>query len=126
VAGANFGCGSSREMAVWALADYGIRAVISSSFADIFFNNCVRNGVLCVVLPHDVVASLLVALEDEPGMPLSIDLERQLVSTREASYHFEMDPFNRKCLLLGLDGIDYTLRFADRIAEFEAREHAPS
>jgi 3-isopropylmalate/(R)-2-methylmalate dehydratase small subunit len=125
VAGPNFGCGSSREMAVWAIADYGIRAVIAASFGDIFFNNCVRNGVLCVVLPPDAVASLLVTLEDAPGAQLSIDLESQTVSSGDAAYRFDVDPFNRKCLLLGIDGIDYTLQFAERIAAFEARASAP-
>ena len=125
VAGPNFGCGSSREMAVWAIADYGIRAVIAASFGDIFFNNCVRNGVLCLVLPPEVVAGLLAMLEDAPGTTLSIDLERQIVGTRDADSRFEVDPFNRKCLLLGIDGVDYTLQFADRIAAFEARTSAP-
>jgi 3-isopropylmalate/(R)-2-methylmalate dehydratase small subunit len=122
VAGPNFGCGSSREMAVWAIADYGIRAVIASRFADIFFNNCVRNGVLCVVLPQDTVAALLTSLEKRPGTRLVVDLERQTVTDADGLVHsFEVDPFHRKCLLEGLDGIDYTLRFSDRIAEFEAR-----
>ncbi|HEY4068804.1 MAG TPA: 3-isopropylmalate dehydratase small subunit [Burkholderiaceae bacterium] len=122
VAGANFGCGSSREMAVWAIGDYGVRAVISSRFADIFFNNCVRNGVLCVVLPQEIVTRLLDALERRPGTRLAIDLERQTVTEAPGLVHaFEVDPFHKKCLLQGLDGIDYTLKFADRIKEFEAR-----
>jgi len=123
VARKNFGCGSSREMAVWAIADYGIRAVIAPSFGDIFFNNCVRNGVLCVVLPEAAVEGMLVLLDAQPGATLSVDLERQVVHAGSAEdYAFDVDPFNRKCLLQGLDSVDYTLQFTDRIAEYEARE----
>jgi 3-isopropylmalate/(R)-2-methylmalate dehydratase small subunit len=121
VAGPNFGCGSSREMAVWAIADYGIRAVIAPGFADIFFNNCVRNGVLCVVLARDIVEKLLTLLASGPGTRIDIDLERQTVTAVHETYAFDVDAFNKKCLLQGIDGIDYTLRFSDKIAAFEAR-----
>lgn len=122
VARKNFGCGSSREMAVWAIADFGVRAIVAPSFADIFFNNCVRNGILCVVLPEQDVEDILVQLEAKPGTKLHIDLEAQTLKVGEGSaYHFPTDPFNKKCLLQGIDSIDYTLRFADRIAEYEAR-----
>jgi 3-isopropylmalate/(R)-2-methylmalate dehydratase small subunit len=123
VARKNFGCGSSREMAVWAIADYGIRAVIAPSFGDIFFNNCVRNGLLCVVLAEAAVEGMLALLDAQPGAMFSVDLERQVVHAGSAGdYAFDVDPFNRKCLLQGLDSVDYTLQFADRIAEYEARE----
>jgi 3-isopropylmalate/(R)-2-methylmalate dehydratase small subunit len=126
VAGPNFGCGSSREMAVWAIADYGFRAVIAASFADIFFNNCVRNGILCVVLARDVVDTILAELEQAPGTRMTIDLERQNVELADRIYPFDIDPFNKKCLLQGIDGIDYTLQFSDQIAAYEARRVAPS
>lgn len=123
VAGANFGCGSSREMAVWALSDYGVRAIIAPSFGDIFFNNCVRNGLLCVVLEAPIVDDLLALLEREPGSTLTVDLVTQTVhASAPAAYAFAVDPFNKKCLLQGLDGVDYTLQFADQIAAFEARQ----
>ena len=122
VARKNFGCGSSREMAVWAIADFGVRAVVAPSFADIFFNNCVRNGILCVVLPEQDVEDILALLEAQPGTRLQLDLDGQkLVVENGGQYSFSVDPFNKKCLLQGLDSIDYTLRFADRIAEYEAR-----
>ncbi|MFJ9533933.1 3-isopropylmalate dehydratase small subunit [Herbaspirillum sp. NPDC101396] len=122
VARKNFGCGSSREMAVWAISDFGVRAIVAPSFADIFFNNCVRNGILCVVLPEQDVEDILALLEAQPGTRLQLDLEGQkLVVENGGQYSFPVDPFNKKCLLQGLDSIDYTLRFADRIAEYEAR-----
>jgi len=125
VAGPNFGCGSSREMAVWALSDFGIRAIIAPSFGDIFFNNCVRNGLLCVVLEAPIVEDLLALLERAPGTTLTVDLDAQTVnSPTPASYPFAVDPFTKKCLLQGIDGVDYTLQFADQIAAFEARQKA--
>jgi 3-isopropylmalate/(R)-2-methylmalate dehydratase small subunit len=125
VAGANFGCGSSREMAVWAIADYGVRALIAPAFADIFYNNCMRNAVLPVVLPAEAVATLLGLLDAAPGRTLAVDLEQQLVTAGPGQqYRFEIDPFNKKCLLQGIDEMDYTLRFADRIAAYEERERA--
>jgi 3-isopropylmalate/(R)-2-methylmalate dehydratase small subunit len=125
VAGANFGCGSSREMAVWAIADYGVRALIAPAFADIFYNNCMRNAVLPVVLPAEAVATLLGLLDAAPGRTMAVDLEQQLVTAGPGQqYRFEIDPFNKKCLLQGIDEMDYTLRFADRIAAYEERERA--
>jgi len=128
VAGSNFGCGSSREMAVWALADYGVRALIASRFADIFYNNCFRNGVLPVVLPEAAVHALLALLQQAPGSTVQIDLEGQRVTAESEQdrhqYRFEIDAFNKKCLLQGIDEIGYTLGFADQIAAYERREAA--
>lgn len=122
VARKNFGCGSSREMAVWAIADFGVRALVAPSFADIFFNNCVRNGVLCVVLPEAQVETLLAALQAHPGTQLKIDLAAQVLTAPDGQeYAFPVDAFHKKCLLQGIDSIDYTLRLADRIADYEAR-----
>lgn len=117
----NFGCGSSREMAVWAIADAGVRALVAPSFADIFFNNCVRNGVLCVVLPESQVEAILSSLQASPGAALAIDLQEQVLTDAAGAGHpFPVDPFHKKCLLQGIDSIDYTLRLADRIAAYEA------
>ncbi|WP_158902177.1 3-isopropylmalate dehydratase small subunit [Burkholderia sp. L27(2015)] len=128
VAGPNFGCGSSREMAVWALADYGVRALIASRFADIFYNNCFRNGVLPVVLPEEAVHALLELLRQTPGSMVQVDLESQQVTAGphhcRHRYRFEIDAFNKKCLLQGIDEIGYTLGFADQIAAYERREVA--
>jgi 3-isopropylmalate/(R)-2-methylmalate dehydratase small subunit len=118
----NFGCGSSREHAPWALDDYGIRALIAPGFADIFFNNCFKNGLLPIVLPSDVVDSLFQAVASHPGYRLSIDLEAQTVTTPEGQVHsFTVDPFRKYCLVNGLDEIGLTLRHADEIKAYEAR-----
>jgi 3-isopropylmalate/(R)-2-methylmalate dehydratase small subunit len=111
VAGRNFACGSSREHAVWALHDYGFRAVIAPSFGDIFYSNALKNGLLPIVLPEPVVLDLL----KNPSM-ISIDLEAQTVN---GIHKFDIAPFAKKCLLEGLDEIDFTLSLADRIANFE-------
>ncbi len=121
----NFGCGSSREHAVWALTDYGIRAVIAPSFADIFFNNSFKNSLLPVVLSEREVDALFQAVQAEEGYALSIDLEAQTVATPDGeTYHFDIDPFRKYCLLNGLDDIGLTLRNADEIRAYEARRKA--
>ncbi len=123
----NFGCGSSREHAVWALADYGFRAVIAPSFADIFFNNCFKNGVLPVVLAEEIVDRLFEAATATEGYRLNIDLEAQAVTTAEGEAHqFDVDPFRKHCLLNGLDEIGLTLQHSDEIRAFEARWKARS
>lgn len=117
----NFGCGSSREHAPWALMQYGFRAIIAPSYADIFFNNSFKNGLLPIVLPEDQVANLFEALEADPGYRLKIDLERQQIMTpdnRELS--FDIEPYRKHCLLNGLDDIAQTLQKADKIRAFEA------
>jgi 3-isopropylmalate/(R)-2-methylmalate dehydratase small subunit len=120
VANHNFGCGSSREHAVWALYDYGIRAAIAPSFGDIFFINCLKNGLLPIVLPEAVVLPLLNTLRDEPGSRIAIDLPAQTATLPDGSVHaFEMEPFAKACLLRGMDEIDYTLSHQDRIDAFE-------
>jgi 3-isopropylmalate/(R)-2-methylmalate dehydratase small subunit len=126
VAGRNFGCGSSREHAVWALADGGFRAVIAPSFGDIFFSNALKNGLLPIVLPEALVDGLLDTLQRRPGTRLRIDLAEQTVTAPDGSTaRFEIDPFARHCLLEGLDELDYTLRQSARIEAYE-RAHAPA
>ncbi len=122
VAGRNFGCGSSREHAPWALQEYGFRAIIAPSFADIFNNNCAQNGILTVVLPEDAVRTLLDRAQANEGYSLSVDLERCLVEDDMGfSMHFDIDPFKRRRLLNGLDDIGLTLQHEDEITEFEQR-----
>ncbi len=122
VAGRNFGCGSSREHAPWALEDFGIRCVIAPSFADIFFNNCFQNGLLPIVLPEEDVRRILDKLKDNPGAQLTVDLEAQRVwdDDEEIAVSFDVDQFRRYCLLNGLDDIGLTLQNEDAIAAFEA------
>jgi 3-isopropylmalate/(R)-2-methylmalate dehydratase small subunit len=123
VARKNFGCGSSREHAPWALIDYGFRCVIAPSFADIFFTNSFKNGLLPVVLAEDEVERLFHECNAFPGFRLVVDLEQQTVASKDQSLvmRFEIDPFRKYCLLNGLDEIGLTLRHADKIREFEAR-----
>lgn len=122
VAGDNFGCGSSREHAPWALLDFGIRCVISTSFADIFYNNCFKNGLLPVVLPECVVEGILSTAARQPGYRLTVDLAAQRIADDAGfSIGFEVDPFRRHCLLNGLDDIGLTLAHADAIAAYESR-----
>jgi 3-isopropylmalate/(R)-2-methylmalate dehydratase small subunit len=122
----NFGCGSSREHAPWALQQYGFRAVIAPSFADIFFNNCFKNGVLPIVLSETQVDQLFNEVKAFPSYRLVVDLEKQIVSTANgsATYAFEVDGFRKYCLLNGLDDIGLTLRQADKIRAFEERHLA--
>ena len=118
----NFGCGSSREHAVWALTDYGIRAVIAPSYADIFFNNSFKNGLLPLVLSEDVVDTLFKAVEANEGYELTVDLEKQQVVTPEGdAYAFDVDEFRKYCLLNGLDDIGLTLQHADDIKAYEEK-----
>src|SRR5437867_2625953 len=119
----NFGCGSSREHAPWALVDYGFRALIAPSYADIFFNNCLKNGLLPIVLSDANVDRLFSDVSAFPGYTLTIDLERQTVATadRALSLGFDIDPFRKRCLLNGWDDIGLTLQHADEIRAFEAR-----
>lgn len=117
----NFGCGSSREHAPWALQDYGFRAIIAPSFADIFFNNCFKNGMLPIVLSAEAVDKLFKAVEANPGYKILIDLEKQSVTTPDGqAYGFEVDAFRKHCLLNGLDDIGLTLQHVDKIKAFEA------
>jgi 3-isopropylmalate/(R)-2-methylmalate dehydratase small subunit len=122
VAGRNFGSGSSREHAPWALKDFGFRAIIAPSFADIFRNNCFQNGLLPIELPEDAVNELIERAQKYPGYSLTIDLEKNEISDDEVFLmKFEVDEFRRYCLLNGLDDIDMTLQHEDKIAAFEAR-----
>ena len=122
----NFGCGSSREHAPWALADYGFRALIAPSYADIFFNNCFKNGLLPIVLPDAAVDRLFADVAAFPGYTLTIDLDAQTVATADGGsvFGFDVDPFRKRCLLNGWDDIGLTLRHADEIRAFEARHLA--
>jgi len=121
----NFGCGSSREHAPWAIAQYGFRAIIAPSFADIFFNNCFKNGLLPIVLPAEVVDGLFQAVFAQEGYQLTIDLEAQQIRKPDgSSIAFEVQPFRKYCLLGGLDDIGLTLRHADKIKAYEAQRLA--
>lgn len=122
VTGKNFGCGSSREHAPWALLDYGFRAVIAPSYADIFYNNCFQNGVLPVALPEEQVADLMAKLQARPGASVTVDLQNQTI-TGPAGFHvsFEIDPFRRDHLLRGLDDIGMTLEHEPDISAYEQR-----
>jgi 3-isopropylmalate/(R)-2-methylmalate dehydratase small subunit len=125
-AGKNFGCGSSREHAVWALADFGFRAVIAPSFADIFANNCVKNGVLTVVLSEEEVSGVMHRAAEIPEYQLTIDLEQCTVRDDQGfSTKFSIDEFTRYCLLHGLDDIGLTLQHEAEIAAYEARRVVP-
>jgi len=122
----NFGCGSSREHAPWALEDYGFRVIVAPSFADIFYNNCFKNGLLPVRLPEPDVDWLFDQVNAFAGFELVVDLPAQQVRTIDGarSFRFEVDPFRKECLLGGLDEIGVTLRHADRIRECESRRRA--
>lgn len=118
----NFGCGSSREHAPWALDDFGIRAIIAPSFADIFYNNCFKNGMLPIILDKGVVDTLFTEVAEQPGYDLAIDLPSQTITKPDGStIAFEVDAFRKQCLLEGLDEIGLTLKEADKIRAFEAR-----
>lgn len=120
ITGENFGCGSSREHAPWAILDMGIRCVIAESFADIFYNNSFKNGILPITLPKDQVETLMKEAEENPGAPIEIDLEKQTVTRgNKFSFPFEIDPFRKHCLLNGLDDIGLTEVKAAQIKNFE-------
>jgi 3-isopropylmalate/(R)-2-methylmalate dehydratase small subunit len=122
VAGDNFGCGSSREHAPWAIADFGIKAIISTSFADIFYNNCFKNGILPIVLPEEQVEVLMKDAEKGSNARMIVDLEEQTVTTSDGeSFAFEVDSFRKHCLLNGLDDIGLTMEKKASIDAFEAK-----
>jgi 3-isopropylmalate/(R)-2-methylmalate dehydratase small subunit len=122
VAGDNFGCGSSREHAPWAIADFGIKCVISTSFADIFFNNCFKNGILPVVLPQDQVKVLMSDAEKGANSIIEVDLEKQTIASSDgAVFTFDVDPFKKHCLLNGLDDIGLTMEKETDITAYEAK-----
>jgi 3-isopropylmalate/(R)-2-methylmalate dehydratase small subunit len=122
VAGDNFGCGSSREHAPWALLDFGVRCVISTSFADIFYNNCFKNGILPVVLPREQVDILMKDAENGANARIAVDLNEQTVTSSDGqSFSFEVDAFKKQCLLDGLDDIGLTMAKAASIDTFEAK-----
>ena len=122
VADRNFGCGSSREHAVWSLYDYGFRAVIAPSFGDIFFNNSFQNGFLPIVHPAEVCEALRGLLEEKPGVHVAIDLEaQQIIAPDGTSYDFAIDPFRKECLLAGTDEVRFTLSQIDKISAFEKK-----
>jgi 3-isopropylmalate/(R)-2-methylmalate dehydratase small subunit len=125
VAGANFGCGSSREHAPWAIKDFGIQCVIAPSFADIFYNNCFKNGILPITLPQSEVDKLLDDASRGANATVTVDLERQEIRGPDGGViHFELDPFRKKCLLEGLDDIGLTLQKQKNISAYEERQQA--
>ena len=124
IAGDNFGCGSSREHAPWALLDFGIRAVISTSFADIFYNNCFKNGILPIVLPADQVEALMEDAKKGSNARITVDLEAQTVTSSDGrSFSFEVDPFRKHCMMNGLDDIGLSL---EKVASIDAYEKKTS
>ncbi|CAG9000859.1 MAG: 3-isopropylmalate dehydratase small subunit 1 [Candidatus Celerinatantimonas neptuna] len=123
VAGDNFGCGSSREHAPWAIADYGFNTVISTSFADIFFNNCFKNGILPIKVTENELTALFAELEVAPGSQFTVNLEEQKITTPGGiAIHFDVDPFRKHSLLEGLDDIGWTLQHEEKISEFEKNQ----
>jgi len=125
VAGENFGCGSSREHAPWALLDFGIRVVLAPSFADIFYNNCFKNGILPIKLPQEDIDKLLDDAERGANAVITVDLAKQEIHGPDGgTINFEIDPFRKQCLLNGWDDIALTLRNEDKISAFEARRKA--
>ena len=123
VSGRNFGSGSSREHAPWALHDYGIRCIIAPSFADIFYNNCFQNGLLPIILPEETVREILDRSKNEPGYQINVDLELQRIwdNNEDFTASFDIDPFRRHALMNGLDDIGLTLENEDKIAAFEGQ-----
>ena len=120
VAGANFGCGSSREHAPWALSDFGIRCVIAPSFADIFYNNSFKNGMLLITLPQEIIDKLMLDAENGENARLSVDLELQQITRPDGEViSFKIEPFKKHCLLNGLDDIGLTMQKEDKITKFE-------
>ena len=125
VAGENFGCGSSREHAPWALLDFGIRCVISTSFADIFYNNCFKNGILPIKVSPEVLAKLMDDAGRGANAIITVDLEKQEITGPDGgTIKFDLDPFKKHCLLNGLDDVGLTLQHADAIRDFEAKHFA--
>jgi len=128
VARANFGCGSSREHAPWAIHDYGFRAILAPSYADIFYNNCFKNGILPVTLPDAQIDETFKRTEANEGYRVTVDLEQQIVTDdKDLRYSFTVDPFRRECLLKGLDDIGLTLVHESEISAFEKKQlHVPA
>lgn len=125
IAGDNFGCGSSREHAVWALSDFGIKAIIAESFADIFFNNASKNGILLITLPKDQVQSLMKKAERGQNATMTIDLEKQTITDPDgAEIKFDIEEFKKHCLLNGLDDIGLTSQHEKTITDFETKDQA--
>jgi 3-isopropylmalate/(R)-2-methylmalate dehydratase small subunit len=125
LARANFGCGSSREHAPWAILDYGFRVIVAPSYADIFYNNCFKNGILPAILPDSGIDELFRRVEEREGYTLSVDLPGQnITDSTGLQFAFEIDPFRKECLLNGWDDIGLTLRWEDRITDYE-RDHKP-
>ncbi len=123
IAGDNFGCGSSREHAAWAIGDLGIRAVIAPSYSDIFSGNAVKNGILPIVLPQAAIDRLMTVAQD--GSPITVDLETQTVTTQfQDRFAFDIDPFRKHCLINGLDEVALTLEYQDAIGQFEDKRGA--
>jgi 3-isopropylmalate/(R)-2-methylmalate dehydratase small subunit len=123
VAGPNFGCGSSREHAPWALLDFGIRCIISEDFADIFYNNCFKNGVLPIKIPKEIIDKLMDDASRGSNAIIEIDLEKQEIKGPDGgTVHFDIDPFRKHCLLNGLDDIGLTMEKKSEIDDFEARQ----
>ena len=121
LAGNNFGCGSSREHSPWALADFGFRALISTSFADIFRNNCLKNGLLPIVVDSQVHQEIFRLVQENPSIQVTVDLAQQLLTLPNGKQvSFPIDPFSKKCLLNGIDELGYLLALSDRISRFEA------
>ena len=118
----NFGCGSSREHAPWALLDYGFKVIIARSFADIFYNNCFKNGVLPIRLSEEQIDNIFKRIHEQDGYKLTIDLEEQVITDEKGlSISFEVDPYRRECLLRGLDDIGVTLQYGDKIKDYEEK-----
>ena len=125
ITGENFGCGSSREHAPWALLDFGIRSIVAPSFADIFYNNCFKNGILPITLPQEEIDKLIDDASRGANAVLSVDLERQEIRGPDGGkIHFDLDPFRKRCLIEGLDDIGLTLEKADAINAFEHQARA--
>lgn len=121
ITGENFGCGSSREHAVWALQDFGFGVIIAPSFADIFYSNCFKNGLLPIKLDSQIVAKLMKSTSE-----IEVDLENQTIKTESETISFEIDPYKKKILLEGLDDIALTFQYEDKIADFEKKSSVPS
>ena len=117
----NFGCGSSREHAPWALGDFGFKVIVAPSFADIFYNNCVKNGILLCALKSAEVDEIFKYIEGNKGATITADLLSQTVTANGKKYAFKIDAFNKECLIKGLDGIGWTMQFSDKIAAYEAK-----
>ncbi len=117
----NFGCGSSREHAPWALNDFGFKVILAPSFADIFFNNCIKNGILLVQLKSKEIDELFEFVTRNKNATLSADLLSQTVTAGQKKYSFKMDGFNKECLIKGLDSIDWTLQFSEKISKYEEK-----